>query len=394
VKVLVLTAAYPSPSEPERAVFIENLTLALAERLPGSVTAVVAPRVRREDPPREDRRGIAVRRFAYPGGGRRLKEIERPSPWLLGAYAASGLAATLGEARRLGADCLLAHWVLPAGPIAAAAAKLLDLPLVVVAHGSDINLHARSSRVRGLAARWCLARARRVLAVSEDLRRLLTAELGVPEGRLSLLRMGVDAALFRRRRSPDEARRALDLDPGLPVLLFVGDLTAAKGVADLIQAWRLLAARGVAAQLCLVGGGPLAGVAAEAAANGAGRRLRLPGRRPQAELELWYRAADLFVLPSHAEGAPVSIMEALSAGVPVVASRTGGIPELVEDGRTGKLVPPGAPEALAAALGGLLAERESLAALRRGAESLPPDAFAVEGRARELAAILREAVDA
>jgi glycosyltransferase involved in cell wall biosynthesis len=78
----------------------------------------------------------------------------------------------------------------------------------------------------------------------------------------------------------------------------------------------------------------------------------------------------------------------------VVASRTGGIPELVEDGRTGKLVPPGAPEALAAALGGLLAERESLAALRRGAESLPPDAFAVEGRARELAAILREAVDA
>jgi glycosyltransferase involved in cell wall biosynthesis len=395
VKVAVLTGAYPAPSEPTRAVYIENLTRALVEEGGGGAgsptssapveATVVAPRVAPSDPLLEMRGGIRVRRFRYPSGGRRLKEIPRPSPLLLAAYAGSGLRAIIEEARRGGAEIILCHWVLPAGPAAAAASALLGVPLVVLAHGSDLNRHAVSSRFRRAVARWVLGRARLVLAVSEDLRRIAVERFGVPPERSGVLPMGVDGGLFAGR-APDAAgdrravRRSLGLDPEAPLLLFVGDLLPEKGVLEIAAAVETLRRRGVAACAAFLGDGPLRNGAGPLAA---GDGLVFRGRVPQADLPRWHEAADLLVLPSASEGTPVTVMEALSSGLPVVASRVGGIPDLIEDGQTGWLVPPRDARALAGLLEGLLRNPETLGAARRRLAAAPPD-HSARSRAREL----------
>jgi len=392
VRLLVLAAAYPSPSEPERAVYIENLTRGLVEGdgarapAPGRFqAAVVAPRIREADPARELRSGIPVRRFSQPSGGRRLKEIPKPSLLLLAAYFASGLAAGLEEARREGSHASLCHWGLPTGPIGAAASALLGIPLVLFAHGSDLNRYAFSSRLRRALARWALRRASLVLAASSDLLRI-AVELGSAADRSIVLPMGLDETLFPTSKPPSPAERAaarreLGLDPDRPLVLFVGDLTPEKGVPELVAALATLPERGLDIQAALLGDGPLLAALPESP-----RRI-VPGRVPQRALRGWYRAADLLVLPSHAEGSPVTVMEARACGLPVVASRVGGIPDLVDDGVTGWLVPPRDGEALAAALDGLLRNPEALEAARARLAGDPRE-HSSSARARVLAASL------
>jgi len=388
VRIVVLTAAYPAPSDPTRAVYVENLTRALIDDGGGDGSgweaAVVAPRVEATDPLCETRAGIHVRRFAYPSGGRRLKEISRPSMFLLAAYLAAALRSVLEEARRTCAELILCHWVLPTGPVGAAASALLGLPLVLLAHGSDLNRYAVSSRLRGGIARWSLGRARLVLAVSEELRCIAVERFGVAPERASVLPMGIDDALFSRPApghalDARAARRSLGLDPDGPLLLFVGDLIPEKGVRELAAAVDTLRWRGIAATAVFLGDGPLR----DGADAGGGGGLIFRGRVAQGDLARWHEAADLLVLPSASEGSPVTVMEALSSGLPVVASRVGGIPDLVEDGVTGWLVPPGDAAALSAVLEGLLRNDDAIHRARRRLVESPPD-HSVRRRARDL----------
>src|SRR6185312_8449317 len=105
------------------------------------------------------------------------------------------------------------------------------------------------------------------------------------------------------------------------------------------------------ALLCVVGSGDADGeVAARVRALGLERSVRLCGRQLHTMVPWWMSAADVFCLPSHMEGWPNVVLEALASGRGVVATRVGGIPELVTDGKNGVLVPPKDPEALAAGL--------------------------------------------
>ncbi|MGQ9591724.1 MAG: glycosyltransferase, partial [Planctomycetota bacterium] len=287
MRLLVVTAAHPGPADPVRAVWVENLNLAL-HRPPELEVTVVAPRVARTDPLEELRRGIRVRRFPYPGG-RRLKDLAKPSALVVGAYLFSAFRASLSESRRLRPHAILCHWVLPAGPAAALAARAARTPLIVVAHGSDVNRYARSYRVGRVLARFAVRSARTVVAVSEDLRCALVRELGADPARTRVVPMGIDAALFRREElDPNEAERRrlaararLGLDPSRRVLLFVGDLIEEKGLKGLLAAHRALADGGLAAALVLAGEGPLR-AAAESEAPRAGARVRPLGGVPQA----------------------------------------------------------------------------------------------------------------
>ncbi len=359
IRLLVLTAAYPADSEPERGVFIETLTRALLDEPGGTVTAatVVAPRVRATDAAAETRRGIAVRRFAYPGGGRRLKEISRPRIWLQAVYLLSAIVAALRAARGRHVDVICAHWVLPMGPVAAIVSLALRRPFIVFAHGSDIRQFARRGLLRRVAS-WVLRRARRVAAVSRDLADRIECDHALGSDRITLLPMGVDGAVFgsgelaggvSARRG--DARARLEIEDDRDVLLFVGDVDSAKGVVELVEAWRTVSAARPSTTLCVAGDGARRAWCLEALADDvSAQRCRLPGRIPQRDLVDWYDAADVFVLPSHSEGTPVSILEAQSRGLPVVATRVGGIVDLVDDGVTGRLVPPHDAPALASAL--------------------------------------------
>jgi glycogen(starch) synthase len=148
--------------------------------------------------------------------------------------------------------------------------------------------------------------------------------------------------------------------PG-PFLLFVGRLASNKGLLDLTEAFAFLAKTDRSAELVLVGedGGQRASVEARAKTLGLSDRVHLLGHvDDDTILSAAYREARLTVLPSEYEAFGLVLLESLAVGTPVVASRVGGIPEFVEDGKAGLLVPPKSPTALAEAIGRLWQDRE------------------------------------
>jgi len=239
-------------------------------------------------------------------------------------------------------DVVLGSWAYPDGFAAVLAARAIGVPCVVKLHGSDINVVAKLPGPRALSA-WALPRATRIVAVSRALAEEAVA-LGVSRDRISIVMNGVDAALFHPR-DRGAARHALGL-PDRPLALYVGNLKEDKGVLDLAAAWAEVTRSAPAAALAIVGGGPARG-ALEAAV---GESVRVVGPQPLDQIPLWMAACDVLVLPSHAEGTPNVVLEALACGRRVVATTVGGIPDLITRPELGVLVAPHDPRALAAAL--------------------------------------------
>jgi glycosyltransferase involved in cell wall biosynthesis len=191
-----------------------------------------------------------------------------------------------------------------------------------------------------------------LVMVSEAQRRTYE-KIGVAAERMSTVPNGI------RPRGPgagrSAARAALGLDPDQPVVLTVGRLTVMKGHRYLLDAVPGLARLVPDVAVVVLGTGHLqAELAAQAEALGVADRVHLAGHRPDARMLL--DAADVFVLPSRHEGMPLVLLEAMDAGLPVVATRVIGSEEVVVDGETGLLVRPRDPAALEAALARLLAD--------------------------------------
>jgi len=157
------------------------------------------------------------------------------------------------------------------------------------------------------------------------------------------------------------ARAALALPLDKTIVLFVGQIIERKGVADLLQAWSQLPAEvRESAQLVLLGDAPADQVQYKQEMLALTARLGLPVSFPgfQADVPAWLTAADVMVLPSHADPLPLAIMEAMAYGLPVIAAAVTGIPEMVEHEQNGLLVPPRCPAELADALAVLLVHGE------------------------------------
>jgi glycosyltransferase involved in cell wall biosynthesis len=192
----------------------------------------------------------------------------------------------------------------------------------------------------------------RLIAVSEGLRRTYEA-IGVPPELFVTVPNGVAPQAGRISRG--EARRLLGLEPNGPVVLTIGRLTHMKAQWLLIDAVPGLAARFPGLAVVFLGDGPLGGsLQAQAAALGVAGHVFFAGHRTDARRLL--AAADVFVLPSRHEGMPLAALEAMEAGLPVVATRVIGSAEVIDDGVTGALVRPGDPTALGAAVARLLAD--------------------------------------
>jgi glycosyltransferase involved in cell wall biosynthesis len=294
---------------------------------------------------------VAHPRVPYAPGAGRL-------PGLAALNAPLYLAGLIPELGRLRGrfDVVLGTFLYPDACAAVALARLLGLPCVVKAHGTDVNVVARWPSVRPII-RAALREARFSLGVSRPLVESLM-ELGAPCDRALLLSNGVDRTLFHPRDRA-ASRRALGLPETGRVLLFVGDLAPEKGVGELIDAFADLRRTAPApVHLVMLGAGPLQpnleADAAAFAADGRGR-LILAGTRPLADVARHLGACDLLTLPSWAEGTPNVVLEALAAARPVVATRVGGIPDLIVEGRAGLLVPPRDAGELALALRDALA---------------------------------------
>jgi glycosyltransferase involved in cell wall biosynthesis len=236
--------------------------------------------------------------------------------------------------------------------------------------------------------RWALRRADACVAMSQRIQQEMR-DAGVPEARIHLIPHGVDLERFRPAQ-PGEAsqlRRSLGLPEGAILLLWTGRILKGKGLEDLLEAFSRIAG----AELVLVGSGEGQALSNEAALRSRAAQPDLAGRvrfvgRVQ-RVEDYLRAADLFVFPSHFEALGLSLIEAAACGLPAVGARTGGIVDVIDEGRSGLLVPPGDPEALGAALRRLVgdpAERKRLGGVARGVAEERFDRDASLGRYREL----------
>lgn len=180
--------------------------------------------------------------------------------------------------------------------------------------------------------------------------------------------------------------------PGPPVVASLGMLTEAKGAFDLVRAWNVASRGCPGARLVLAGTGEMERIRALIEELGLTDSIELPGWiGPDARTAL-LRRASVFVLASHAEALPMAVLEAMAAGVPVVASRVGGVPWMLEEGEAGVLVPPRDIGALADALGTLMADparRASLAVAGRERVACEFDAAVVLPRIERLWSGLR-----
>jgi len=256
------------------------------------------------------------------------------------------------------------------------AAMLYDIPHVMTMHSLEALRPWKAEQLGGgyALSSWCervsATAAAAVVAVSEGMRAdILTAYPGIPAERIHVIRNGIDTTEY----APDPATWVLDkygVDPDLktrPYVLFVGRITRQKGLPVLLRAASGLVPE---AQLVLCAGAPdtpelLAEVTGlvdglRAARSGV---LWIPEMLPKPEVIQLLTHAAVFAVPSVYEPLGIVNLEAMACETAVVASRTGGIPEVVADGETGLLVPPGEPAPLAEALNALLRDPDRARAM-------------------------------
>jgi glycogen synthase len=269
-----------------------------------------------------------------------------------------------------GADLVHAHLGedLALLPLAVFAARVQRVPLVLTIHCSlRHTLEARDLRtslltsVGGRLEQWAGKRAAGVIVLSDRLAELKRCE-GLAPDAIHVIAPGVDVDLFERP--------FVDLFPDYegPLVVFVGRLVPEKGVRVLAHAAARLGTPN--ATVVFVGDGPeRAALEAMRARFGLQDRIHFTGFRPHDEVPSILRRADVLVLPSLSEELGSVLLEAMSAGAAIVASRTGGIPSLVHHETNGLLVSPGDPAELAAALDRVLTDAVLAARLRSGARA-------------------------
>lgn len=371
LRVLVLTSSYPRETGDLAGVFVAEQAAALAAR--GHAVTVLAPG------------GVGLPRDRREGGVRVLRPRLAPLGLADGLFYGAGIADNLaarparalalppalasfaGKALRLArdADVLLSHWLVPSGLVAAAVAAAAGRGHVAVAHSGGVHLVAGLPRPAGrLLVRALLARTDHLFCAGPHLVDRLRAVAGaaLDDERVSVLPVGLHTARYARRTPYAPPRPCDPLE-----ILCVARLVPVKGVDTLLRA---VAGR-THLRVTLVGDGPER-ARLEALARSGRSLARFVGAAPTDRIAAFLHEHHVLAVPSRVlssgrtEGTPRAVLEALAAGVPVVASAVGGIPAVLAGG-AGVLVPPDDPAALGAALDFLSTAGPRLAALSEAA---------------------------
>jgi len=371
-RVLMLATSYPLGPQDSSSVFLRYLAEHLHKQ--GAEVHVLAPAVGAGGHAVED--GIHVHRFRYLFkplqklcyGSGILPNLKRnPLLWLTVPFFLNAfLLAALLAALRLRPTVVHGHWVVPTGVVGLVVARLLEIPFVITAHGGDA--FSVKSGLMSRIKQFVIRRADAWTANTGATAAAITQATG-NSGNRHIIPMGVDTQLFapgaRQGEAGSEPKR----------ILFIGRLVEKKGVTVLLDAIaRLPETTRQSMRLDIIGEGDEKPRLQQQA-----RDLKIEslvnfvGYVANNELPRFLQQADLFVGPSivdsvgDTEGQGVVFIEAMACGVPVIASRVGGIAEVIEDGSCGALVEPGDAAALSSAMQSLLDDEEKrLRYMQRG----------------------------
>ncbi|MGB8988577.1 MAG: glycosyltransferase family 4 protein [Candidatus Sulfotelmatobacter sp.] len=352
VVILLFTNLFPNSKDPNYGIFVYRRARQLRESLAHAVYVVAPvpyfpkwlpvpsrlrshPRIARwlkmsRIPVMEQWGGITVYHPRY----FLLPILSAPFHGLLMFLGAVFLVLKLHAQLRF--DCVDAHFVYPDGFAAVLLGRLLRLPVVITAHGTDLNVYARSSLLRSLI-RWTLKRTQRVICVSAALKNIVSG-LKIPTDKVVVIPNGVDLDCFHPIDQAN-ARRILGMPLDAEVVVDVGQLISRKGHHFLIQAVAHLCAKFPHLQLFIIGeGSSEKSLQQRISALGLERHVSLIGGVKNDELFRWYSAADVTCLASAREGFPCVLLESLACGTPVVATAIEGTSELVSSPDFGLLV--------------------------------------------------------
>jgi glycosyltransferase involved in cell wall biosynthesis len=245
-------------------------------------------------------------------------------------------------------DLIHAHTVYPDGMAAAWLGRQLCTPVVCTIHGSEVNIYPDETNLTRTVTQKAIKEVDRLVAVSEALK-AKTLTLGTPKREICVIPNGVDTSKFAHR-DRERAREELGLPKNGRVIVYASRLAEAKGLSFLLSALQMVLDY-ESCLLVLVGDGHYRDrLVVEVANLGLEDEVIFTGLVSHTEVASWMSASDLVVLPSLSEGSPLPLYEALASGRPIVASRVGGVPEIVINEEYGLLVPPADPDALAQAL--------------------------------------------
>lgn len=358
MKIAVVTRYFPSSAEPWQGRSAYQTLRALAREADVRVfypnaryPSWLRPRSRSYDkldasysPP-----DVKANYYDFPA----LPLVSRP---LNGWMAARVL---LPHIRSFAPDLIFSFFLYPDGYAALKIGKALSVPVVAMSIGSDIN--RIGDPISALHTRTVLHEADFLVTVSGDLRRKAVAMGASPERTRTIVN-GCDLSAFHARDRLT-ARQKLRINPAAEAVVYIGRIDVKKGLRELVEAAASLHPECPNLQVYLVGEGPDRTLIQSAinANNAAGYVHVLPGCAFD-EVPFWMAAADLVTLPSYMEGCPNVVLEAIACGRPMVATKVGGIPEIMSD-ECGQLVPPHDPAGLAHALASVLDRTWDAAAL-------------------------------
>jgi glycosyltransferase involved in cell wall biosynthesis len=384
VNVLFLTHSFPRSEGDAPGSFILRLARALGAK--GVKVQVVAPAAEGLASV-EELDGITVERFRY--APRQYEKLaytgnmaqDVASSWsarlaLLG-FLGSDFVAGVRARRSFDPDVIHAHWWFPSGVIGAWLSRLSHRPLVTTLHGTDVRL-ARSAAISRPLFRHVLQHSSAVTTVSTWLSNEVKSI--VPSIKPMIAPMPADTAKYAPGGRRETSR-----------LLFVGRFTQQKGLEYLLRALSQMKRPAV---IDVVGnGGNGERYRAMAQEFSVADRVAWHGQLRPEQLAGLYRAATALVVPSIDEGLGLVAVEALLCETPVVAFKSGGLTDVIQDGRTGILVSPGDTAALAAALDAVIAEPERARTLGAAGRLYALANFAPESAAQRYSDIYRKVLD-
>ena len=328
MKLLIITNLFPNHLDPERGIFNKQQFTRLAKFCD---LKVVAPLPWFPKLPIQNKRSI----FADIVQEEKIEGIDTFHPRYLvipkigralyGMFYYLGIRGVVKKIERnFSFDAILATWAYPDCFAAARLAQQLNKPLVVKFHGTDINVLAQSSFRRKMIVETC-QKANHIIVVTAALKKQVV-EFGIDAKKITVIPNGVDTEVFTPLDQKD-CQQKLGLAIDKKHIVFIGHLTPIKGLFYLIEALKQLPED---VYLSVIGDGELQSeLDAKIAEFNLQKRVKFFGKRPHSEIVQWMNAADVFCLPSLNEGCPNVVLEALACGRPVVASRVGGIPEIM-----------------------------------------------------------------